>query len=87
MGFEEIIAAFGPSALPAAAILYAVKMMLNHQSIQLKLDRAQHEKEINNLIQAHNDTPAGIIQGLSNLREETLAEIGTLKRPAPQVGG
>ncbi len=72
MGFEEIIAAFGPSALPAVAILFAVKMMLNFQAVQLKLDRDQHEKEIDKLIQAHSETSAGIIESLSNLRVTVL---------------
>jgi len=76
MGFEQIITAFGPSALPAVAILFAVKMMLNFQAIHLKLDRDQHEKEIDKLIQAHSETylhlSASIIEGLSNLRETVL---------------
>lgn len=50
MTIEQFFATFGPSALPAAAILFAVRMMLTHMSKELVLERKARASEMNKLL-------------------------------------
>ncbi len=71
MTIAELITAFGPSALPAVALLLGIKMILQFSKEQQAQERKSHKEEIEDILEAHKQTSKAQVTALLGIKDST----------------